>query len=149
MRRARHGRTTVAMRRHRRALPRSIGGAIPSRELSGRPGAARPTWRSSRARSLPAAAPTKARHTPPILLRASLLETPVRLRRELSMLRQWSRRIAAAGILAGVTALALSLTTPSTYDATATLVVGRSLSESAPSYGELLAWEEWPQTYAL
>jgi capsular polysaccharide biosynthesis protein len=66
----------------------------------------------------------------------------------LLFVRDWFAVLAMGMVLAGVAAFAVSSVLPKTYEASATLLVGQSLTAPNPDYSQLLASQIIAQTYA-
>ncbi len=69
------------------------------------------------------------------------------LRSQLSVLRSHIRLLIVGVLIGGVTAFAVSAALPKTYDSSATLIVGQSLSSTNLSSDQLLASQRLSQTY--
>jgi non-specific protein-tyrosine kinase len=72
----------------------------------------------------------------------------VDIHRQLSILRRWLPLLVVSVIAVGAAAFGLSNLQPRVYQATATLIVGESLSGVNPDYNQLLASQRLSATYA-
>jgi polysaccharide biosynthesis transport protein len=72
----------------------------------------------------------------------------VDLRRQLAIVRAWLPLLVACVLLAAGATFLVSSQLPKSYESTATLIVGQSLSAASPDYNQLLVSQRLSTTYA-